>query len=145
MMCLVEWHDRELRVRDIARLDFSKPYLTTTTSRPAVPAFVTHLALLVSLGDGGEVHGGHRSRLAEECDDEAPPVVLSGAVHVLDLHVEPRLLRHRVVTALGQRHQRQGRSHKQQHLGGLLSRKMADIITYAHNIFKCIVCISKLQ
>ena len=39
---------------------------------------VEHLAtLLVTLGDGGEVHDGHWSRLAEESDCEATGVILN--------------------------------------------------------------------
>ena len=39
---------------------------------------VEHLAtLLVSLGDGGEVHDGHWSRLAKQSDCEAASVILN--------------------------------------------------------------------
>ena len=68
----------------------------------------TDLALLVSLGDGGKVHGGHRGRLSEQADDEASPVVLSWSVHVLHLHVKPGLVRHRVVPTAPQPYQGQG-------------------------------------
>merc|ERR1719454_2640052 len=54
-------------------------------------------ASLVASGERHEVHGGHGRRVPEHGDAEPPGEALARRLQVVDLDLEPALLRHRVL------------------------------------------------